>query len=64
MYDFSGKEYNMEKVIEYIVGVTMLIILFIVALISSDYDSAITVMFFLLIMLLGMRKFLSEQGIC
>ncbi|MBQ7131085.1 MAG: hypothetical protein IJO29_00795 [Oscillospiraceae bacterium] len=46
----------MEKVIEYIVGVTMLIILFIVALISSDYDSAITVMFFLLIMLLTLRS--------
>lgn len=46
----------MKKAIEYIVGVTMLIILFIVALISSDYDNAITVLFFLLIMLLTLQS--------
>lgn len=46
----------MKKAVEYISGVTMLIILFISALISSDYNSAVTVLFFLLIMLLTIQS--------
>lgn len=46
----------MKKAIEYVIGITMLIILFIAALISSDFDNAITVLFFLLIMLLTLQS--------
>lgn len=46
----------MKQAVEYIAGITMLILLFAAALLSSAHDHAVTVLFFLLTMLFTLRS--------
>ncbi len=46
----------MKKAVGYIVGIAMLMILFITASLSSDYDDVITVSFFLLVTILTLQS--------